>query len=308
MDRLILGAVIMFDTLVSRIQNDISSLNAKAKRTINVGGAGTDALWLAQAAQTCRQNNKILVLIADNAAECLRLKDEIQYFAPSIKCDYFPDWETLPYDNLSPHSDLVSERLQILNKLQSWAANPDCLNVLLVACTTASQTIAPPSYLAGRIFFFKKGQEINTDELRQQLVSAGYQHMSQVVAPGEFSIRGSLIDIFPMGAQSPFRLDLFDTEIDSIRSFDPDTQRSIEIVDEVRVLPGREYPVDAEALVAFRARWRETFTGDPTKAALYKDLSQGVIGAGIEYYLPLFFEQRATLFDFSIVIKQSLDY
>lgn len=298
MDRLILGAVIMFDTLVSRIQNDISSLNAKAKRTINVGGAGTDALWLAQAAQTCRQNNKILVLIADNAAECLRLKDEIQYFAPSIKCDYFPDWETLPYDNLSPHSDLVSERLQILNKLQSWATNPDCLNVLLVACTTASQTIAPPSYLAGRIFFFKKGQEINTDELRQQLVSAGYQHMSQVVAPGEFSIRGSLIDIFPMGAQSPFRLDLFDTEIDSIRSFDPDTQRSIEIVDEVRVLPGREYPVDAEALVAFRARWRETFTGDPTKAALYKDLSQGVIGAGIEYYLPLFFEQRATLFDY----------
>ena len=298
MDRLILGAVIMFDTLVSRIQNDISSLNAKAKRTINVGGAGTDALWLAQAAQTCRQNNKILVLIADNAAECLRLKDEIQYFAPSIKCDYFPDWETLPYDNLSPHSDLVSERLQILNKLQSWAANPDCLNVLLVACTTASQTIAPPSYLAGRIFFFKKGQEINTDELRQQLVSAGYQHMSQVVAPGEFSIRGSLIDIFPMGAQSPFRLDLFDTEIDSIRSFDPDTQRSIEIVDEVRVLPGREYPVDAEALVAFRARWRETFTGDPAKAALYKDLSQGVIGAGIEYYLPLFFEQRATLFDY----------
>ena len=298
MDRLILGAVIMFDTLVSRIRNDISSLNAKAKRTINVGGAGTDALWLAQAAQTCRQNNKILVLIADNAAECLRLKDEIQYFAPSIKCDYFPDWETLPYDNLSPHSDLVSERLQILNKLQSWAANPDCLNVLLVACTTASQTIAPPSYLAGRIFFFKKGQEINTDELRQQLVSAGYQHMSQVVAPGEFSIRGSLIDIFPMGAQSPFRLDLFDTEIDSIRSFDPDTQRSIEIVDEVRVLPGREYPVDAEALVAFRARWRETFAGDPTKAALYKDLSQGVIGAGIEYYLPLFFEQRATLFDY----------
>ena len=298
MDRLILGAVIMFDTLVSRIRNDISSLNAKAKRTINVGGAGTDALWLAQAAQTCRQNNKILVLIADNAAECLRLKDEIQYFAPSIKCDYFPDWETLPYDNLSPHSDLVSERLQILNKLQSWTANPDCLNVLLVACTTASQTIAPPSYLAGRIFFFKKGQEINTDILRQQLVSAGYQHMSQVVAPGEFSIRGSLIDILPMGAQSPFRLDLFDTEIDSIRSFDPDTQRSIEIVDEVRVLPGREYPVDAEALVAFRARWREAFTGDPTKAALYKDLSQGVIGAGIEYYLPLFFEQRATLFDY----------
>lgn len=298
MDRLILGAVIMFYTLVSRIQNDISSLNAKAKRTINVGGAGTDALWLAQAAQTCRQNNKILVLIADNAAECLRLKDEIQYFAPSIKCDYFPDWETLPYDNLSPHSDLVSERLQILNKLQSWAANPDCLNVLLVACTTASQTIAPPSYLAGQIFFFKKGQEINADVLRHQLVSAGYQHMSQVVAPGEFSIRGSLIDIFPMGAQSPFRLDLFDTEIDSIRSFDPDTQRSIEIVDEVRVLPGREFPVDAEALVAFRARWRETFTGDPTKAALYKDLSQGVIGAGIEYYLPLFFEQRATLFDY----------
>ena len=271
----------MFDTLVARIEKDILSLNAKAKRSVNVGGAGTDALWLSQAAGVCRKSGKLLVIIADNAADCLRLKDEMQYLAPTVKCDYFPDWETLPYDILSPHSDLVSDRLQILYKLQSRKENANDLDVLLVAATTASQTMTPPEYLQGRVFFFKKGQDINVDELRHRLVNAGYQNMSQVVAPGEFSIRGGLIDIFPMGAQSPFRLDLFDTEIESIRSFDPDTQRSIEIVDEIRILPGREYPVDEESLVAFRSRWRETFTGDPTKSPLYKDLSQGIIGAGI---------------------------
>lgn len=288
----------MFDTLVARIEKDILSLNAKAKRSVNVGGAGTDALWLSQAAGVCRKSGKLLVIIADNAADCLRLKDEMQYLAPTVKCDYFPDWETLPYDILSPHSDLVSDRLQILYKLQSRKENANDLDVLLVAATTASQTMTPPEYLQGRVFFFKKGQDINVEELRHRLVNAGYQNMSQVVAPGEFSIRGGLIDIFPMGAQSPFRLDLFDTEIESIRSFDPDTQRSIEIVDEIRILPGREYPVDEESLVAFRSRWRETFTGDPTKAPLYKDLSQGIIGAGIEYYLPLFFDHKATLFDY----------
>lgn len=288
----------MFDNLRDRIRRDISHLSNKAKRTLTLGASGADSLWLSLAALQTHEDRKLLVLIADNASQCLRLKDEISYFAPELNIVYFPDWETLPYDLVSPHQDLVSERLEILYKL----ANPDearsQIDVVLLTGTTVAQTIAPPTYLSGRVFFFKKGEEINAATLRERLVSAGYQNVSQVVAPGEFSVRGSLIDIFPMGAKTPFRLDLFDTEIDSIRSFDPDSQRSLETVDEVRVLPGREFPTDAQALVDFRAKWREFFTGDPSKAILYKDLSQGIINAGIEYYLPLFFEEKATFFSY----------
>lgn len=288
----------MFDNLRDRIRRDISHLSNKAKRTLTLGASGADSLWLSLAALQTHEDRKLLVLIADNASQCLRLKEEISYFAPELNIVYFPDWETLPYDLVSPHQDLVSERLEILYKL----ANPDearsQIDVVLLTGTTAAQIIAPPAYLSGRVFFFKKGEEINAATLRERLVSAGYQNVSQVVAPGEFSVRGSLIDIFPMGAKTPFRLDLFDTEIDSIRSFDPDSQRSLETVDEVRVLPGREFPTDAQALVDFRAKWREFFTGDPSKAILYKDLSQGIINAGIEYYLPLFFEEKATFFSY----------
>ncbi len=288
----------MFDNFRDRIRRDISHLSNKAKRTLTLGASGADSLWLSLAALQTHEDRKLLVLIADNASQCLRLKDEISYFAPELNIVYFPDWETLPYDLVSPHQDLVSERLEILYKL----ANPDearsQIDVVLLTGTTAAQTIVPPAYLSGRVFFFKKGEEINAATLRERLVSAGYQNVSQVVAPGEFSVRGSLIDIFPMGAKTPFRLDLFDTEIDSIRSFDPDSQRSLETVDEVRVLPGREFPTDAQALVDFRAKWREFFTGDPSKAILYKDLSQGIINAGIEYYLPLFFEEKATFFSY----------
>ena len=288
----------MFDNLRDRIRRDISHLSNKAKRTLTLGASGADSLWLSQAALQTHEEGKLFVLIADNASQCLRLKDEISYFAPQLNIVYFPDWETLPYDLVSPHQDLVSERLEILYKLTNPNESRSQIDVVLLTGTTAVQTIAPPTYLSGRVFFFKKGEEINAATLRERLVSAGYQNVSQVVAPGEFSVRGSLIDIFPMGAKTPFRLDLFDTEIDSIRSFDPDSQRSLETVDEIRVLPGREFPTDAQALVDFRAKWREFFTGDPSKAILYKDLTHGIINAGIEYYLPLFFEEKATFFSY----------
>lgn len=288
----------MFENLRDRIDRDISHLSNKAKRTLTLGASGVDSLWLSQAALQMRADKKLFVIIADTAAQCLRLKDEIRYFAPSLNVVYFPDWETLPYDLMSPHQDLVSERLEILYKLSNRDLKSDAPDVVLLTCTTASQAIAPVQYLSGRVFFFKKGEEINSATLRERLVSAGYQNVSQVVAPGEFSVRGSLIDIFPMGAATPFRLDLFDTEIDSIHAFDPDTQRSLELVDEVRVLPGREVPVDADSLMKFRAKWREIFPGDPTKAIIYKDLSHGIINAGIEYYLPLFFDDSATFFDY----------
>ena len=288
----------MFDNLRDRIRRDISHLSNKAKRTLTLGASGADSLWLSQAALQTHEEGKLFVLIADNASQCLRLKDEISYFAPQLNVVYFPDWETLPYDLVSPHQDLVSERLEILYKLANSNESRSQIDVVLLTGTTEAQTIAPPAYLSGRVFFFKKGEEINAATLRERLVSAGYQNVSQVVAPGEFSVRGSLIDIFPMGAKTPFRLDLFDTEIDSIRSFDPDSQRSLETVDEIRVLPGREFPTDAQALVDFRAKWREFFTGDPSKAILYKDLTHGIINAGIEYYLPLFFEEKATFFSY----------
>lgn len=288
----------MFKSLSARLARDFDHLSAKAKRTVALSSQGAKACALAELALYAHDKGKRLVLVADNAADCLRMTDEMRYFAPHLRIEYFPDWETLPYDSLSPHQDLVSDRLQILHRLSLPFEDTQAVDVLITHCVTASQTIAPPSYLKGRLFFFKTGQDINPEALRARLIDAGYEHVSQVVAPGEFSVRGGLIDIFPMGENQPIRLDLFDNEIDVIRRFDIDTQRSLEKVDEVRILPGREYPVEMESLTHFRARWRETFAGDPSKVALYKDMANGIVGPGIEYYLPLFFDERSTLFDY----------
>ena len=288
----------MFKSLSARLARDFDHLSAKAKRTVALSSQGAKACALAELALYAHDKGKRLVLVADNAADCLRMTDEMRYFAPHLRIEYFPDWETLPYDSLSPHQDLVSDRLQILHRLSLPLEDTQAVDVLITHCVTASQTIAPPSYLKGRLFFFKTGQDINPEALRARLIDAGYEHVSQVVAPGEFSVRGGLIDIFPMGENQPIRLDLFDNEIDVIRRFDIDTQRSLEKVDEVRILPGREYPVEMESLTHFRARWRETFAGDPSKVALYKDMANGIVGPGIEYYLPLFFDERSTLFDY----------
>jgi transcription-repair coupling factor (superfamily II helicase) len=152
--------------------------------------------------------------------------------------------------------------------------------------------------LAATTFHFKHKSRLDEAKLKAQLVLAGYQHVSQVVSPGEYAVRGGLIDLFPMGSPVPYRVDLFGDEVDSIRTFDPDSQRSLYPVPEVRLLPGREFPLDDAARTAFRARWREKIEGDPTRARLYKDMAQGLAGGGIEYYLPLFFEQTATVFDY----------
>jgi transcription-repair coupling factor (superfamily II helicase) len=206
----------------------------------------------------------------------------------------FPDWETLPYDTFSPHQDLISERLATLWRIRQG----DDVDVVLLPATTALGRLAPPSFLAAHTFDFRQGQRLDEAGLKAQLTLAGYTHVSQVVSPGEYAVRGGLIDLFPMGSAVPYRVDLFGDEIDSIRTFDPDTQRSLYPVREVRLLPGREFPMDEPARTAFRARWREKLEGDPTKVRLYKDIGLGLAGAGIEYYLPLFFERTATLFDY----------
>ncbi|HTO46763.1 MAG TPA: CarD family transcriptional regulator, partial [Burkholderiales bacterium] len=249
----------------------------------------SDALALARLAATRRP----LAIVCASALEAQRLRDEIAWFAPSLRVALLPDWETLPYDSFSPHHDLVSERLATLYRITTG----DC-DVALVPATTALQRIAPPSYLAGYTFFIKQGTRLDAMRLRAQLATAGYSHVTQVVAPGEYCIRGGLVDLFPMGSALPYRIDLVDDEIESIRTFDVDTQRTVYKVNEVRLLPAREFPLDDTARTRFRARFREAFEGDPSKSPVYKDVSNGVAPAGIEYYLPLFFEGTGTLFDY----------
>ena len=238
-----------------------------------------------------------VVVVCSDALEVQRLAEELPYFEPALTVRVFPDWETLPYDILSPHPDLVSERIESLYRLMSRTAVPDegATDVLLTAASTALQRVVPPSFVAACTFSLRQGQRIDVDQLRSQLVLAGYHSVSQVVGPGEFSLRGGLIDFFPTGQSLPLRLDLLDDTIESIRAFDPDTQRSVYPVPQVRLLPGREFPFDEPARTAFRGRWREAFEGDPSRAPMYRDVGNAIAGPGIEYYLPLFFDQTATL-------------
>jgi transcription-repair coupling factor (superfamily II helicase) len=254
----------------------------------------SDAYALALAALELKSQQQMLTVIVANASDGQRLLDEIPWFAQGkLACHLLPDWETLPYDAFSPHQDLVSERLATLHEIR----NGQC-DVLLVPATTALVRLAPPSFLAAYTFFFKQGEKLDEARLKAQLTLAGYTHVSQVMSPGEYSVRGGLIDLFPMGSALPYRLDLFGDEIETIRTFDADTQRSLYPVREVRLLPGREFPMDEAARTTFRSRWRERFEGDPSRSVVYKDVSSGIASAGIEYYLPLFFEQTSTLFDY----------
>ena len=260
-----------------------------------------DAVLLAQLAQRERDAGRLLAIITADAQDAQRLLDELVFFDPSLRCVLFPDWETLPYDTFSPHQDLISERLATLWRIrqrQLAQQDQDRADVVLIPATTALYRLAPPGFLAAYTFEFKVKQRLQEAELKAQLTLAGYSHVSQVVSPGEYAVRGGLIDLYPMGSAVPLRIDLFDDEIDSIRTFDPDTQRSLYPVPQVRLLPGREFPMDEGARARFRSRWRELLDGDPTRSRLYKDMGNGVATAGIEYYLPLFFDETATVFDY----------
>ena len=250
-----------------------------------------DALALAELA--AQSKGRLLAVVTASAADAQRLLDEIPWFAPGLKVRLLPDWETLPYDHFSPHQDLVSERLATL-----WAALQGEVEILLVPASTAVNRLAPPEFMAAYTFEFKKGQKLDAEKFRSQVTLAGYAHVTQVVSPGEYSIRGGLIDLFPMGSQLPYRLDLFDDEIESIKTFDVDTQRTVFPVPEVRLLPAREFPMDDKGRTHFRQCFRERFEGDPAKSGIYKDISTGIASAGIEYYLPLFFDETASIFDY----------
>ncbi|SFW17943.1 transcription-repair coupling factor [Nitrosovibrio sp. Nv17] len=249
----------------------------------------SDALALARLSRHARP----LVIITESALAAQRLLEEIPFFSPELQIRLLPDWETLPYDAFSPHQDLISERLSTLYRFMN-----DACDLLIAPVTTALYRMPPPEYLAAHTFFLKQGDTLRLDALRSQLSLAGYTHVTQVLAPGEYSLRGGLIDLFPMGSPIPYRIDLLDDEIETIRTFDVDTQRSIYPVGEVHLLPAREFPFDEEGRTSFRSGFREAFEGDPSKNRLYKDVSNGIAPAGIEYYLPLFFTHTATLFDY----------
>ncbi|MDD5366233.1 MAG: transcription-repair coupling factor [Gallionellaceae bacterium] len=247
-----------------------------------------DSLILARLAAGAR-----LLILTETASEAARLREEIAWFASELTVNLFPDWETLPYDPLSPHPDLVSERLAAL-----WLSSEKRTQVLVAPAATALQRLAPPAFLAAHAFLFRQGDKLDIEAFRKRLTEAGYSHVSQVLSPGEFAVRGGLLDLFPMGSAMPYRIDLFDDEIESIRTFDPDSQRTLYKVNDVRLLPAREFPLDEAGITRFRQNFRDRFEGDPSKSQLYKDVSHKLAPAGIEYYLPLFFDDTATLFDY----------
>ncbi|HYQ39654.1 MAG TPA: transcription-repair coupling factor, partial [Pseudomonas sp.] len=255
----------------------------------NLPGAA-QSLAIAEAASAAK---RFTLLLTEGSQSAERLQEELRFFAPELPVLHFPDWETLPYDLFSPHQDIISQRIAALYRLPELKHG-----VLVVPIATALHRLPPPAFLLGSSLVLDVGQKLDVDDMRARLEAAGYRCVDTVYEHGEFAVRGALLDLFPMGSAQPYRIDLFDDEIETLRTFDPETQRSVDKVDSVRLLPAREFPLEKKAVADFRARFRERFDVDYRRCPLYQDLSSGLLPAGIEYYLPLFFEQSATLFDY----------
>lgn len=251
------------------------------------------AWYLAQAA---RAHDAPLLVIARDNHGANQLEADLQTLLggdPALPVVAFPDWETLPYDRFSPHPDIISQRLSALHRLPTLKRG-----LVIVPVQTLLQQLAPRSYVIGGSFDLKVGQRLDLEAEKRRLESAGYRNVPQVMDPGDFAVRGGLLDVFPMGADEPLRVELLDEDIDSIRAFDPESQRSLDKVEAVHMLPGREVPMDEASIARVLATLRERFDVDTRRSALYQDLKSGLAPAGVEYYLPLFFERTATLFDY----------
>jgi transcription-repair coupling factor (superfamily II helicase) len=235
-----------------------------------------------------------VLLVAGSSRDAVRLHTELAFYAArDVPVRSLPGHETLPYDPFSPHPDIVSERLETLAALPGLKRG-----VIVVAAEALLQRLPPRSYVDAHSFVIRRGERIDLPAFRARLAAAGYANVGQVMAHGEFAIRGSIIDLFPMGCDAPYRLDLFDDEIESIRLFDPESQRSGDPLEEVRLLPAREFPTTPEAVKGFRQRWRARFEGDPMRSPVYRFVSEGIAPAGIEYWLPLFFDGLESVFDY----------
>ncbi len=258
------------------------------------GGLG--ALVLARAAV---QSDGICLVITENSQQATRLHEELQFFLAGdpanadIKLLEFPDWETLPYDNFSPHQDIISKRLETLYLLPTTRRG-----ILILPITTLLHRLPPGSYIKATTLLLKTGQRFALHDMRKALEAAGYRCVDSVFEHGEFAVRGSIMDLYPMGSTTPFRIELFDDEIESLRIFAPETQISSDKVDSIRLLPGREYPLHPQAIANFRQAFREAFAVDVRKCPLYEDVSKGIASSGIEYYLPLFYPELVSLFDY----------
>lgn len=241
-----------------------------------------------------QSSSSVLIICEDNHM-ALQFEQALRYFLENDTIPIFSieDWETLPYDHFSPHQDIISSRLKTLSQIGQAEKS-----IIIVPVNTAMQRIAPKNFIQAHSLVLHCKDNLNPTQFRQSLISNGYRCVDQVMEHGEFAIRGSIIDLFPMGSNAPIRIDLFDNEIDSLRIFDIETQRSLEIIENVAILPAHEFPLTDEAIAQFRRAWRDTFTGKPTDAPIYESISNGIIPAGIEYYIPLFFEKTQTLFDY----------
>lgn len=249
------------------------------------------ALAIAEAAL---YSNRVNVVITANTPSAHRLEAEVSSLVKNeVDVFTFPDWEILPYDTFSPHQDIISQRLLTLYSLPKMTRG-----VVIIPIATALHYLSPVEYINKNSFVFNKGQQLDTTALGSALSQNGYRNVEQVIEHGEYSIRGSIVDMYPMGSNHPFRLDFFDDELESIRIFDPETQRSKKEVEHINILPAHEFPLDKEGIEVFRSHFREKFTAHTDKDSLYRQVTEGSFPAGIEYYLPLFFEQTASIFQY----------
>ncbi|MBS1219825.1 MAG: transcription-repair coupling factor, partial [Proteobacteria bacterium] len=280
------------------------SLPTKAQAIITWGHLYGSAGGLTIATAALHHAAPVIVITEDTQA-ALRLDTELRFFSAGSDLPIlsFPDWETLPYDHFSPHQDIISQRLTALYHLPGLKRG-----VLIVPAATLMQRVAPRIFLEANSLLLKVGDAFDMEGMRKRLEAGGYRCVSQVIEHGEFAVRGALVDLFPMGSELPYRIDLFDAQVETIRTFDPETQRTLEKFEAIHLLPAREFPLTEDAITQFRQAFRQRFEGDPNRSPIYRDISRGLAPAGIEYYLPLFFERTDTLFDYlppaSLVIAQ----
>lgn len=248
-------------------------------------------------AEYCQKTPGIKLLIAQDNLSANQLQSELEFFLNPKQSEqellFFPDWETLPYDQFSPHQDIISERLYTLSRIQQVSDA-----IIITSANTLMHRLCPPEFLNQYALMLKKGQKLDLEAFRNQLQQSGYHCVNKVLEHGEFALRGSIIDVYPMGSTRPFRIELFDDEIDSLREFDTETQRTIEKIPYINVLPAREFPLNEQSQTLFRRAFRELFPGNPSHCPIYEAISHGQFPAGIEYYLPLFFEKTVTIFDY----------
>jgi len=245
-------------------------------------------------AEAMQEHCGAILVVCRDGITAQQLEQDIRFYGnDNDLVMHFPDWETLPYDHFSPHQDIISDRLKILHRLTRGEPL-----VLVTTVTSLIQRIAPNQYLNAHSTLLETGQHFDIDSQRHHWEAAGYRCVDTVYEHGEFAVRGSVIDLFPMGSMVPYRIDLFDDELESLRSFDPETQRTLAKVERVEILPAREFPLDPEGIKRFRNNWHEMFDVDPRKCSVYTDVSDGIAPAGIEYYLPLFYESTHSLLDY----------